>query len=276
MPFDMNAAWSRAMVLARENFSLLAVIAGLFLLLPTVAIYLVVPGMDQLFDPNANPDMTPEQMFELLAPVLAWSLPVMLIQFVGYNAMVALMGGGRPTVGEALGKGAKSMPSIIAAFFIFMIAYMLASIVVVIPFTMLAAATGATVLGAIAPIMIVAVAVFLMTRLSMTMPAVMIENMLNPLAAMKRSWDLTGPHQWRVMGFWAMLVIAYVVISLLITGVLGVVAALAGGGVASKLILGLTNGMMGVIVGIGQCALAVSIYNQLAGTDEAEATSTFE
>lgn len=264
------------MVLVRENFSLLAVIAGIFVLLPTVAIYLLIPGLEDFIDPTTSPDMTPEQMMELVAPIFGWGIPIMLIQFIGYNAMVALMGNGRPTVGEALGTGAKAVPSIIAAFLIFMIAYMLASIVVVIPFTMLAAVTGVGALGVIAPFMVMAVAIFLMTRLSLTMPAVVIEEMLNPIRALKRSWDLTAPHQWRVMGFWAILVVAYLVISLLITGVIGVVAAIAGGGMASKLILGVTNGVLAMVVGMVQCALAVAIHSQLAGPSEAEVTSTFE
>ncbi|MCK0129208.1 hypothetical protein [Erythrobacter sp. F6033] len=276
MTFDMNAAWSRAMVLARENFSLLVVIAGIFLMLPTVAIYLMIPDMATLADPTANPDMTPEQMAELFTPILGWMLPIMLIQFVGYNAMVGLMGGDRPTVGQALGAGAKSVPSIIAAFILFMVAYMLASVAVVIPFALLAAATGVTAIGAIAPVMILLVAIFLATRFSLTMPVVMIEATLNPFRAMKRSWDLTGPQQWRVMAFWGILVIAYIVILLLVSGAIGVFAAMAGSGIASKLILGISNGILAIIVGIVQCALAVSIYSQLAGPNEAEVTSTFE
>ncbi|MBV7259125.1 glycerophosphoryl diester phosphodiesterase membrane domain-containing protein [Erythrobacter crassostreae] len=276
MTFDMNAAWSRAMVLARENFSLLTVIAGIFLLLPTVAIYLILPDMATLADPTANPDMTPEQMVEMFAPVLGWLFPIMLIQFVGYNAMVGLMGSSRPTVGQALGIGVKAMPSIIAAFVIFMVVYMLASIIVVIPVSILTAVTGAAAIGALAPIMILAVAIFLATRLSLTMPVVLIEATLNPFKAMKRSWDLTGPQQWRVMGFWAILVVAYIVILLLVSGLLGLIAAMAGGGLASGLILGLSNGAMAVVVGIGQCALAVSIYNQLAGPNDAEAAATFD
>ena len=36
MTFDMNRTWNEALSLVRANFQLLAVIAGVFLLLPTV------------------------------------------------------------------------------------------------------------------------------------------------------------------------------------------------------------------------------------------------
>ena len=36
MQFDMNRTWSQAVALVRANFQLLAVIAGIFLLLPTL------------------------------------------------------------------------------------------------------------------------------------------------------------------------------------------------------------------------------------------------
>lgn len=57
MKLDMNAIWSRGMALVRENLQLLAVIAGVFFLLPTLAFYFLVPGMEQLMVPGADPEV---------------------------------------------------------------------------------------------------------------------------------------------------------------------------------------------------------------------------
>ncbi|TRD10860.1 hypothetical protein FGU71_02570 [Erythrobacter insulae] len=276
MTFDMNQAWSRANVLARENFSLLAVIAGLFILLPTLVIYLMVPGMEALLSPSADPEILQEKMLEAAGPLITWGLLGSIIQYTGYGAMVALMGDGRPTVAEALGTGAKSVATIIAAFLIFAVLYMVAAIVIVTPFAMLAGVIGVPGLAAIAPLLIIAVALFLMTRFSMTMPVVLIEKVLNPFRAVKRSWDMTRVHQWRILVFWAILGVAYIVISLLLVSVFGLIASFAGDGTASKLILGSVNGLMAMVVGIMLCALAVAIHGQLAGPSEADVTSTFE
>lgn len=215
-------------------------------------------------------------MLEMLGPILAVGLVASVIQFTGYGAMIALMGGTRPTVGEALTTGAKSVLSIIAGFVIFLVLYMVAALVIMMPIAMLAGAIGVPGLAAIAPLFVFTIAVFLMARFSLTMPVIVIDNVLNPIKAVKRSWDLTGKSQWGVLGFWVILGVAYLVISLLLFGVLGMVAALAGGGTSSTLILGLTNGIISLVVSMVLCGLLVAMHGQLAGPSNEEISSTFE
>ena len=276
MKLDMNKVWTRCMVLVRENFQLLAVIAGVFILLPTMAMYFLIPGMEAFVTPGADPEVVQERMLELIGPLLTYGLIGSVIQFVGYGAMVALMGENRPTVGEALGTGAKSMLSVIGAFVIFFVLYMVAAIVIVTPIAMLAGAIGVPGLAAIAPLFVIAIALFLMARFSLTMPVIVVEHMLNPLKAVKRSWDLTGPSQWGVLGFWLILGVAYMVISLLLLGVFGVIAALAGDGTTGMLILGLSNGLISMVVSMVLCGLAVAMHAQLAGPSEKDIAATFD
>ncbi len=264
------------MVLLRENFQLLAVIAGVFLLLPAVAIYFLIPGMDEFLVPGADPEVMQERVMEIIGPVLTYGFINSIIQFVGYGAMVALMGTSRPTVGEALGIGAKSVPSVLAALVIFLVLYMLAAIVIVVPITMLATAGGVPGLALTGPIFVVAVAIFLMARLSMSLPVIVIDRVLNPIKAVKRSWDLTGQAQWRVLIFWLILGVAYLVISLLVFGVFGAIAGLAGGGSAVTLILGLVNGLASMTVGMVLCGLAVAMHSQLSGPTDTEISATFD
>lgn len=276
MKLDLNAVWSRGIALVRENFQLLAVIAGVFILLPTVAMYFLIPGMDQFIVPGADPDVVQERMLEVIGPLLSYGLIGSVIQFVGYGAMVALMGDNRPTVGEALSTGAKSVLPILAGFIIFLVIYMVAAIVIVTPIAMLAGAVGVPGLAAIAPLFVIAVALFLMSRFSLTMPVVVVDHVFNPLKAVKRSWDLTGLSQWRVMGFWGILFVAYMVISLLLLGVFGVLAALFGSGTGGTLILGLTNGLISMVVAIVLSGLVVAMHAHLSGPGERTITETFE
>ena len=57
MNFDMNTCWSRAVDLLQSNFQLLLIIAAVFLLLPTLAFYMLVPDLQVLADPTIDPDI---------------------------------------------------------------------------------------------------------------------------------------------------------------------------------------------------------------------------
>lgn len=276
MNFDMGTTWSRAMDLVRDNFQLLAVIAGIFLLLPTLAAYMLIPDIQTMMDPTADPDVVAAQMQEIIGPLILVGLVAMVFQFAGYAAMVALMGETRPTVGEALKTGFKATPSLFGVLVVFMITYVLAAIVVAIPIGVIANLAGLPALSILAVLLVFAVVVYLLARMSMSMPVLVLEDTLNPLRAVARSFALTGPKQWAILLFWGVLFFAYMVVALLLTGVFGVIAAMAGSGAIATLILGLANGAIGMIVGMVVCGLAVAMYGQLAGPSEDDITETFE
>lgn len=264
------------MELVRDNFQLLAVIAGIFLLLPTLATYFFIPDIQNLIDPTADPEVLAAQMQESLGPIMGVGLISMVFQFAGYGAMVALMGQNRPTVGEAVGTGFKIVPSTIGVFLIFVVAYFIIAMVIMIPITMLAGAAGAPGLAAIAVVLILAMIVVLLARMSMSMPVMVLEHTLNPFKAVGRSLKLTGPKQWQIALFWGILTLSYIVIALLVTGVFGVIAAIAGDSFVGTLILGLANGVMGMIIAMIVCGLAVAMYDQLTGASQTDIETTFE
>lgn len=276
MNFDMGSTWSRAMELVRDNFQLLAVIAGIFLLLPTLAIYLLFPDIQSFVDPAADPEVVAEKMQEIIGPLLGIGAFAMFFQFAGYGSMVALMGNNRPTVGEALKSGIKAVPSLFGVFFLFLIAYLLAAIVVAVPISIIAGLAGAPALSVIAVFLIFAIVIYLLARMSMSMPVLMLENTLNPITAISRSFALTGPKQWAILLFWGILFAAYMVIALLLTGVFGLIAAMAGSGTVAMLILGIFNGLTGMVVGMVVCGLAVAMHGQLAGPSNEAISETFE
>lgn len=286
MKLDMNAVWSRGMVLVRENFQLLAVIAGVFFLLPAMLINFIMPAdettvqvMNVLLDPNASQtakDTAMAKASEIFGPVMGWTFALNIASFVGYGAMMALMGSSRPTVGEALVTGLKSVISVVGAFVIFMVLYFVVAVVLVVPIAMVAGAIGAPVLAVFAPFLVIVAAFYLMARMSLTLPVIVNEHALNPLKALKRSWDLTRPSAWGVLGFWGILTVAYLVILLLVGGVFAMIASLAGQGTVATLIVGLANGLLAVGAGMVMSGLAVAMHGQLAGPSEQDISSTFD
>lgn len=275
--FSLNAIWSRAVELVRDNFQLLAIIAGVFLLLPTMAAYLLVPDFQALIDPSADSEEVAARLEAEAAPLIAVGLFSLLFNFAGYGTLTALMGRSRPTVAAALKTGIAIVPSIIAASIVFLIAYAIGSIAIITPISLLATLGGAPFLAFFGVIAAIVLMVWLMARLSLTMPVLVLDDIRNPLKALLRSWRLTAAKQGAILAFWVVLGVIYLVLSLLFAGLFGVIGALMGSGsTAALVLLGLVNGVMAMAVGVLLCAIAVAMYGQLAGPSAARIEETFQ
>lgn len=275
MNFDMNSCWSRAVELVQANFQLLLIVAAVFLLLPNVALYMFLPNLQAIVDPMADPDVVAAQMTSMAGPLLGGGFFSMAFQLAGYSAMVALMGDNRPTVGQALGSGIKTVPSLFAVAIMFFLLYFLGAMAIFVPISLLAGLAGSALLGFIGFIPVVLFVAWLAARTSMSMPVLVLENTLNPITAISRSFALTKPKQWPIVGFWAVIIVIMVVASLIFTTVFGLVAAIAGTGLVSAVILGLASGLTGMVYGMVLCAVAVAMYGQLAGPSADAIEDTF-
>lgn len=271
MEFEMNRTWSEAVRLVKANFQLLALLAGIFLLLPSLVMIVSMPEFAQLItDPAADPEVVNAQLEEVLSGFFVFILLTIAISMVGYGAMVALIGPERPTVGGAIAKAFKAMPTLIASFLVFVVGYLLLALLLGVVGGLLAAALafvigegGATGLMSIVLLVVIC---YVLTRFSLLLPVVIIDRVANPFTAFVRSWRLTAPARWRIFGFFALLFVTYMIIALLVVLVMGGLSAAAGSGAA--LILGIVSGLLGVVVGMLFSAILVSMHGQLAGTSD--------
>jgi len=109
----------------------------------------------------------------------------------------------------------------------------------------------------------------------MAMPALVLGETLNPLNAVRQSIRLTQPKQWSIVLFWVLLFVTLTVISILVSGVGGVMAALMGAGMLANVVVGLTNGAVSMVTGIIICMVAAAMYMELAGPSGADVEETF-
>lgn len=274
MQFEMNRTWSEAVRLVKANFQLLALLAGIFLLLPSLLMIVSMPQAVQLFaNPAASPEAVSEQLVQSMPSFSVIILVMLAISMVGYGAMVALIGPARPTVGGAIASAFRALPTVIAAFLIFVVGYLLAALLLGVVAGLLAVALsfavgqgGASIV--ISVLLLVAIA-YVLARFSLLLPVVIIDNVRNPLAAFARSWRLTAPAHWRILRFFVLLFVAYFVIALLVVLVLGgVSAAVSEDG--AMLVLGVISGLLGMIVAMIFSAILVSMHGQLAGPHAGE------
>jgi len=275
MNFDMNTVWSRTVELIQANFQLLLIVAAVFLLLPAVTLYTLLPDLQTMVDPLADQDVVAAQMASMAGPLIGGGLLSMVFQFAGYAAMVALMSDARPTVGQALGKGMKTVPSLFAVAILFFVMYFLGAVAIILPISLLAGLAGSALIGFIGFVPVVLFVAWLAARSSMSMPVMVLEGTLNPITALTKSFALTKPKQWPILGFWVIIIVIMIVASLIFTSVFGLIAALTGTGLVSALILGLASGLTGMVYGMVLCAIAVAMHGQLAGPSAEAIEDTF-
>lgn len=277
MKFDMNAAWNDAMALVRTNREVLAVVAGVFLLLPGLILAVLFA------DEQAEAMSMVQGMMRggldqstAVAPqggtgtFLMTGLLVLFAQLVGYLALIALMDGRRrPTVAEAIGIAFRCLPSLIGAALLFLLGYFAASLVLRLVLGAIvagAAATGsstfATLVGLAGFVAVVGGFTYVMVRLSLTLAEFVLGGFRNPVKAYLASWKLTRGNALRLFAFYLLLFIAYVVISAVIFAVFMGIGALLPGTLGA-LLLGIVSGVIGAAAGVVLTALIAAIYRQL-------------
>ena len=264
MKLDMGAAWNTATALIGRNRSVVLIVAGVFFLLPYLASTL-------LFPQAMTPDQVNPEDFEAIGAAMMqayadywWVILIIFVtQGIGTLALLVLLTDrAKPTVGDAIKRGAIGFPTYLAANLIFVLAIgvILGLSVAILPFLVLLAI----------PVMFYA-----MVKFSLVMPAIAIDGIRNPFKAIARSWTLTKGNSFRLFIFYALLVIALMVVSLLVTMVLAVIFAAIGGQVetiGNGLVASVINAIF-VVLFLGVLA---GIHRQLAGDRPEELSEVFD
>jgi len=272
---DMGRAWNEAVAMLSANRHVVLVVAGVFFLLPNLAMTLLAPQIttttSTVRTPGPQPD--PEQvMAQISAEMGAWFQEVWwmfllaaLAQAVGTIGLFALLTDrARPTVGEALRFGVRALPTYMATQLIIVFGYL------ALIMTVLVVAQASPAVAAIMGLMLTVGLVYAMVKLSLATPVIGIEREMNPVAALKRSWRLTKGNSLMIFGFVLLMLVAFLVIS--------AVASLVFMGFA---LLGEELGMIVSAVGNGvltMCLVAVmvaalaAVHRQLSGRTATEET----
>lgn len=273
--FDMGRAWDGALALLKGNRDVLLIVAGVFFFLPYLAVGLFVPelaGTGGMGGPGGeDPEQAMQAMLETISRYSWLLVLVVILQAVGVLGLLSLLTDDRrPTVGEALATGAKSLLPYIGS----QILQGLAMVGVVAVPLALAAMTGSAAVGALLAIPAAAIIIYLMIKFSLVSPVIVIEGIMNPLNALRRSWNLTKGNSFRLALFYLLLFVALIVVSMVLGMVIGVVALI--GGVIGSLLSAVLNSVLNVVGVLVSMAVIASIHRQLAGTSVGQLQETFD
>lgn len=244
MKFSYSAVWNDTMGLLRAHGALIAALAGVFLFLPALLIAQFLPP-DQVPAPTL-----PEAIAAGRAYLLAnwhWLLLQTLLNMVGTIAILTLVFARSGTsVGQAISTGFALLP-------FFFLASVLSSIVIGIGLALL-----------IVP------GLYLIGRLTPLGPVVVAEHERNPIAALKRSFEVTKGNGWRVLGLVLVVALAAAIVMMVVNMLLGIVFVLAAGQDIGALLSRIVEAATGAALATLLVLLYAAVYRALTGrTDSA-------
>lgn len=255
---SISTAWDETRAIIARHGGLLATVALALLVLPGVVSELVSPE-------------TPQGQFPPFGSWMIVAAVAVIIGLVGQLAIIWLAMGSGASVGEAIRHGLRRAPSYIAATLIWVFPFGLAIYALMKGITpddpSPAAGLGLLVL---LPVMI-----FFVIRMILTAPVAAAED-IGPIGIIKRSWQLTGGSWWRLFGFFAVLVVAALVVLAAVGAVVGVLTRLAFGELeplsVGALVVAIVNQLAGAALTVVFIVMLARIYVQLTGDRSAEAS----
>ncbi|MEP7221552.1 MAG: lipoyltransferase [Novosphingobium sp.] len=274
MKFDSNQAWQAALAAVSANRTVLLPVAGVFFLLPSlISVWFLSDVQAAMMANLRNPAGAEAVVQGMMGKVAGLGLLTFAVQTTGYMALMALLTDrARPTVGQAIGTGVRSLPSLIGAVIVAYIGLLILGGLVVGVIAAIWSVSHSAGVAWLLGLAAAAMFVWVLTKLSLTLPVIVVDGVRNPVAALRRSWQLVSGNSLRVFAFYMLLAIGYSVVSMVFFLVLAALfgaGQLAGGlpksGTGAMIALGLVSGVVGTAVSVMFTAIIAAIHRQLAG-----------
>ena len=267
---DTNAAWKEASAIVSANREVLLALAGVFFMLPSLALT-VIAG-----EPEVLPGMKGEQMMAAMQAYYAKSWWIILLsaacQIVGLMAILTLMRDrSRPTVGEAIRSG---LPGALS--------YLAAQALIVVGLSLIGglligvAAVISPPLAVVVVLLLTVAMIFVVIRLILVAPVIAVEGIRNPLSAMLRSWRLTQGNFWRIVAFLLLILILFAVVVGIIMVIVGLILALVSSGEPQRIVAAVFSSALGAVGVVYFAGIIAAIHRQLGGPAAADLSATFE
>jgi hypothetical protein len=261
---SISRAWDETREIFRRDGGLFVAVALALIVLPEVVVGIIAP------DPGTQPSGT-VQLLRLIAGLIA---------LIGQLAIIRLALGPSTTVGNAISHGARRFPAALGAIVLLIIAMMLITIPVVLILAPLlgvdltrSANLAAEQRGPLGVLVLIVLVVILAisVRFTLLSPVASGER-IGPIAVLKRTWELTKGHYWRLLGLILLLLVAALFL-LIVAGMIGGllakmispdVAPFSIGALILALFAGLAQGAFSLMASL----MLARVYAQVGGKPE--------
>lgn len=271
MKLDSNAAWNEATASIAANKEVLLALAGVFFMLPGLALALFHP------QPEPAPGIQPEALMALMQEyyigALPYAVPMALVQAIGSLAILTLFTDrSRPTVGQAIRSGVSGVLPYLGAQILFGLGIGIVAVVVL-------GVAGISGSGAVTAILITALIIamiYLSLRLILVAPVVAVEQERNPITAMKRAWELSRGSAGRMALFLFLLFLAFGIVIAVTLALIGALLAVTVGADAARTIAAVLSSAMTSVMSLYFIAVLAAIHRQLSGASPQSISETFD
>lgn len=255
---SIGTAWIEAAAFLRQERRLLPPVVLGLILLPVLVSTMITPQVP----PGTSP------------PPGSWMLvafAMILVMMVGQMAIVVMIDGWRGNIGEAIGRGLRRLPTLVLAglMVIVPLVVLFSVVLAMIGLTSGGAALRLNPVGWLAVLLFGAIALFITVRL-LPMIAVVARGSDGPIAAIKRTFAMTKGQFWRLLGFFLLLVIGFLVAAGAVGAVIGSMVVVALGRPEPWSVSLLLIALAGALVQAGfvtvYTAMLARITSQLEGS----------
>jgi hypothetical protein len=261
MPLSIGNAWDDAKAAIAANRRLITPVALGLILVPAVVSAMIEPRTAAGTQPEAGPWML-------------ITLVMIIIMLAGQMAIVLLTNGWHGSVGQAIGRAAKRLPTLILAALMVMVPLILILSLVLAVIGLATGADGQFSAASLSPtgwlvvlagfIIILAVGVRLLPMI-----VLIASEDIGPIAAVRRAFQLTSGHFWKLLAFMLLATIAFLIVASAAGAVVGSVVSLLVGRPqpwsVSLLLLALTAGVVQAAFITIYTAMLTRITGQLDG-----------
>lgn len=261
---SIEDAFGWAQRFAAREWRLVLPVALAFVALPPLLVDVAVPDQRwKMLQTGAGVDVS--AMMHTAGWLFPLSLAVLLVGGTGGLAITALALVPRISVAEAIGLAFRRLGTLIAALLVIVAGLLLLATAAALlagaarldPLSLQAALLG-VILGA---------GLYLSARL-LPLGPVIVERRIGPIAALKRSWELTSGVFWRLLGALALYLIGGGIVLLALGTALGailmVLANGAGAAEAGRVLTAVVLRVVAAAVSAGLHLVVVGLYRQLA------------
>jgi hypothetical protein len=218
---SIGSAWTEAAAFVRNERKLLA---------PVVLGLVMVPGViASMVQPDTQPGNRPEPGSWMIVTVIT-----LLAMVIGQMAIALLATGWRGSVGAAIGRAARRLPTLVLAGFVIIIPMFIALTLIMLLSGVKPGVDGQlsqsnpSPATALMVLLFLAALFYLAVRLLPLVPIVANSDH-GAMAALKRSFAMTRGKFWKLLGFLLLLAVAFLVAGLAISAVVGTLVTLAFG-----------------------------------------------
>jgi hypothetical protein len=260
---SISKAWEESKVRIAADGRLMAIVAAALIVFPGLIVEVISPSSIR------TQSTFLESILFLISSLLA---------LVGQLSIIRLAIAPSVSVGEAIGHGARRMPTYLLAAILLTIGFILA----LIPFGVAAYAAGVpfdrsseqaflqSPVALLLSLFYFALLIFIAIRMLMSSP-VASEEEAGPVQILRRSWDLTRGHWWQLFGFMIMFVIGALILIAAVNWGVAAVAVILFGPVEpmslSALLIGLFDSVVNGVVTVVLAVMLARIYLQLTGRE---------